>query len=128
MGIGAKGDPPPWPSSDPTVDRTSVDLGSGKRQAVTSSEVVQSVDVVIFRAGLSEYSASDLARLKAWVDDERDRKGQGSDDEDLMHTRNYFASLSDCSRGNDVIDAARWVTMKYLGGLSSLRKDESLKV
>ena len=83
------------------MDRTSVDLGSGKRRAVTFSEVVQSVDVV--GTGLSKYSASDLARLKAWVDDECDKKGKESDDEDLTHTNNYFALLSDCSRGNDVI-------------------------
>ena len=62
---------------------------------------MQPVDVV--RAGLSKYSAFDLARLKAWVDDECDMKRKGSDDEDLTHTNTCVASLTDCSRGNDVI-------------------------
>ena len=90
--LGEKGGPPPDPM--PTQDRSA--LGLGKRKAITAGERPQFMD--LGRLGSSRFSPYEARRLRSW---NREKVMElGSDDEDLIHTSNYFAALeneSSCS-------------------------------
>ena len=87
--VGEKGDPPPELLSDPG-DRTAFVLGTGRRRAVNSLKRPQPKDLGRLGARFAPY---DAVRLRA--------RGYGSDEEDQIHTSNYFALLSDGVAGQD---------------------------
>ena len=104
-----KGSPPPEPV--PTQGRTA--LGLEKNKAITAGERPQFMD--IRRLGSSRFSPYEAKRLRLWKHRER-WVDIGSDDEDLIHTSNYFTTHE-----------SGWVTILCVGLLSKPFQAESWK-
>ena len=86
--LGEKGGPPPEPLPTP-VDRTA--LGLGKTKAIAAFEKQQFMD--LGRLGSIRFSPREAGRLRSWNQEKENE--YGSDDEDQIHTSNYFAALVD---------------------------------
>ena len=88
-----KGSRPPEPV--PTQGRSA--LGLERNKAITAGERPQFMEVR--RLGSSRFSPYEAKRLRLWKSRER-WVDIGSDDEDLIHTSNYFAALENESSGS----------------------------
>ena len=88
-----RGSPPPEPV--PTQERSA--LGLERNMAITAGEQPQFLEVR--RLGSSRFSPYEAKRLRLWKNRER-WVDMGSDDEDIIHTSNYFAALENESSGS----------------------------
>ena len=88
-----KGSPPP----EPVLTQGRSALGLERNKTITVGEQPQFTEVR--RLGSSRFSPYEAKRLRLWKNRER-WVDIGSDDEDLIHTSNYFAALENESSGS----------------------------
>ena len=88
-----KGSPPP----EPVLTQGRSALGLERTKAITAGEQPQFLEVR--RLGSSRFSPYEAKRLRLWKNRER-WVDMGSDDEDIIHTSNYFAALENESSGS----------------------------